>query len=170
MLDLSDNSVIFDTAKSVLESVADALTGCQFDVPSCRFIGFNRPSELTCPDLVGWANNVRVWDGENMNGGLRDGYIRCHVGYAFDVTIRLGVCYVEMDENGRDIDHEVLEAWSKELYQMAHVMYVGWVARFKSGKVSALGNCDPVDLSALTDYKEGGCAGWEFTISVGLWS
>lgn len=167
-MNVHDPNLFVKVAKSILNSVADALAQCNSDVPDCEFVGFARPVEDHCPDLVAWLNNVRPWDGNSMDSGLREGYLLCFNAYAFDVTIRLGRCYIDFGDDGNTLDKATIEDWSNSLYRDGQIMYIGWVSRFKAGQVTELGDCDPISIGPLIDYKEGGCAGWEFTITVGV--
>lgn len=168
MLDVTDKDLFSKVAHSVLDSIGDALTACSLDVPDCAFVGFERPPEVSCPDLVAWVTNVRPWDGNTLDSGLREGRLLCFNAYAFDITIRLGLCYVDFNEDGSNKSPQEQHDLSDQVYRYAHVMYVGWVSRWKAGLVTELGRCDPLSLSPLISFKEGGCGGWEFTVSVGF--
>lgn len=167
-MNVSDQDLFVKVAKSILQSAADSLSACGRDVPDCSFVGFNRPVEDHCPDLVAWLNNIRPWDGTSMDSGLREGYLMCFNAYAFDVTIRLGRCYIDFGMDGSTVDGQLVEDWSNELYRDGQVLYIGWVKAWHAGRVSELGDCDPISIGPLIDYKEGACAGWEFTITVGV--
>lgn len=168
MINLGDKTVFSDVAKSILTSIKQSLEACSLEVPCCEFVGFERPPEVHCPDLVAWVTNIRPWDGNTMDSGLREGRLLCHVGYAFDVTIRLGLCYIDFDAEGNNLPPDKQHELSDQVYQYAHVMYIGWVSRWKNGLVTELGPCDPVSITNLVSFKEGGCGGWEFTVSVGM--
>lgn len=168
MLDVSDPDLFSNVARSILDGVSSALDDCGLDVPPCDFVGFSRPAETSCPDLVAWVTNIRPWDDNTMDGGLVEGRLLCFNAYAFDVTIRLGQCFVDFDENGNNLPPDMQEDFSSALYRYAHVMYIGFVAKWKAGKVSALDRCDPLSISPMIDYKEGGCGGWEYTVTVGV--
>lgn len=103
-----------------------------------------------------------------MDGGLKEGRLLCFNAFAFDVTIRLGRCYIDFAADGSTIDHSLVEEWSNELYYDAYVMYVQWIGLWKAGGVYELSTCEPLSVGPMIAYKEGGCAGWEFTISVGV--
>lgn len=166
-MNITEKDLFFKTGKSVLDSIVHVLESCDRPAPDCEFLGFDRPPEAYC-GLVGWIGNIRVWDGLTMDNGLREGRILCNVGYAFDVTIRLGRCYVDFDATGNNIPPEEVESLSSGLYEDAYIMYVQWIGLWKAGGVTELDNCDPVSVSVMTPYNEGACAGWEFSISIGV--
>lgn len=155
-----------NVAKSILESAADALRCNGLEVPDRFYVGFDRPPQDCCPELTAWAGNVRTWDGD-FPDTRRSGDIKCHIGYAFDVTIRIGRCYLDMDESGQPLDSEIIEDWAGILYADATALYVGWIGQWKAGNVSELSQCDLVNVGAMSQYHEGGCAGHEFIVTVG---
>lgn len=152
-------------ATSILESCADALRCYSLDVPERFYVGFDRPPQDCCPELVAWVGNVRTWDGD-FPDTRRSGNIQCVVGYAFDVTIRIGRCYVDYTDEG-PLDVETLMDFTAPLYADATALYVGWIGQWKAGNVTELSACDLVTVGAMTQYHEGGCAGHEFVITVG---
>jgi hypothetical protein len=167
-VDVTDSKLFSKVGKSILDSLSDTLDKCSLEVPPCSFLGFERPPEINCPDLVAWISNIRPWDGNSVDSGLTDNRLKCFNLWAFDVTIRLGLCYIDFDEDGSNRPPDEQEDLSSIIYQYAHTMYIGWVAQWRSGLVTELTACDPITISSLTSFKEGGCGGWEFTISVGL--
>lgn len=168
MPSVSDPDLFSTVARSILDGVAAALDACGLDIPPCDFVGFSRPAETSCPDLVAWVTNIRAWDGNTMDSGLQEGRLLCFNAYAFDVTIRLGQCFVDFDDNGNNLPPEIQEDFSSTMYRYAQAMYIGFVAQWRAGNISSLGNCDPITVSSLIDYKEGGCGGWEYTVTVGV--
>lgn len=166
---LTVTETVFErVARAVIDSISDALTYHNLDVPERRFVGFSRPAEDACPDLVAWVSNIRPWDQNFPDGRANTTLNNFFNGWAFDVNVRLGVCVIDFDGNGQPLDGELLEEWSSTLYHYAHTMYVDWVHRWRAGQVNELSECDYVDVGACTDYKEGGCGGWEFRITVGV--
>ena len=167
-----DPEIFVNVAKSVLDSVDKSLFLASRDSPSRQFVGFARPPQDCCPDLVAWLGNIRPYDGNGMNSGLREDRLLCHNAWAFDITIRLGRCYIDFDDDGGPLDGQTIEDFSNELYRDAQVIYVNWVNQWRNGSGVCDGDefdaCDPLGIGPLIEYKEGGCAGWEFTITVGV--
>lgn len=154
-----------NVAQSILDSAADALRCQNIDVPQRMYVGFERPAQDCCPDLVAWVSNIRVWDGDFPNTRTNGRLLATNL-YAFDVTIRIGRCYIESDANGQPLDSETLGDFSRALYKDATTLYSGWLYEWRSGNVAELNNYSAVDIGPCTPYNSGGCAGWEFTITV----
>jgi len=163
---VADTAYFANVGKSILDSAADALECNGVDVPDRMFVGFNRPPQDVCPELVLWISNIRTWDG-NFPDTRTDTRLLCLNAYAFDATIRIGRCYVDVDEHGQPLDTATLEDFSAELYKDVTALYMGWVNQWRGGNVSELNSYEAVTVSQCTPYSEGGCAGWEFTVTVG---
>ena len=151
---------------SILNSAIDALECYELDVPSRAFVGFDEPPQDCCPELVVWLGNMRLWDGDFPDTRSNTRLLH-HWGYAFDATIRIGRCYVDVDEHGNPIDATVLADWNQLLYADATALYVGWLGQWNAGNVTELDSCDLLTVGALTQYNDGGCAGHQFTVTVG---
>ena len=165
-MNASDKDLFYEIGRSILNSVITVLESCDRSAPECSFVGFDRPPEDKC-GLVVWIGNVRPYDGNTLDGGLREGRLLCYNSFAFDVTVRMSRCFIDFNDKG-PLSADVIEEMSKELLLDAHVLYIQWVGALKGGQVSNLDNCDPVALGTLTPYRDGTCAGWEFTITVGV--
>lgn len=155
-----------NVGKSVLKSAADALECHGLDVPSRLFVGFDRPPQDCCPELVLWIGNIRPWDGD-FPDTRSNGRLLCSNAYSFDATIRIGRCYVDIGQNGETLDEQTLEDFSTEMYKDATALYMGWVSQWRAGNVDELDNYEAVTVGPLTSYNQGGCGGWEFTITIG---
>lgn len=156
-----------NVATSILESAIDALNCYGLDVPKRIYVGFDRPPQDCCPELTGWVHNVRNWNGEFPDTNQVNHMI-CSVGYAFDVTIRIGRCYWDLDESGKSLSNEELQAKNADLYADLSALYLGWIEQWRAGNVSELSKCDLGTVGAAQPYREGDCAGWEFTVTVGV--
>jgi hypothetical protein len=167
-----DPEIFVNVSRAVLDTIGIALTNGNRDVPRRMFVGFNRPAEDCCPDLVAWVGNIRAYDGNSPNSGLREDRLLIYNAWAFDITIRLGRCFIDFDADGGPLDGQTIEDFSNELYRDAQVVYIGWVNQWRSSSgvclTDELSSCTPLTVSSLIDYKDGGCAGWEFTITVGV--
>lgn len=153
-------------ATSILESAAASLTCNDLEVPARMFVGFDRPPQDCCPELVAWLGNIRTND-IDFPDARRAGNLQCFNGYAFDVTIRIGRCFIDFLNSG-PMDGGDIEDLASPLYQDASALYFGWIAQWRAGNVTELTMCDLVNVGNMTGYAEGGCAGWEFTITVGV--
>lgn len=166
MAELGDTNYFIRIGTSILDSVAAALVCANIEVPERKFVGFDDPPQDCCPELVAWIGNVRPWDG-NFPDSMREGRFLCFNSWAFDVSIRIGRCYVDSDENGEGLAESVLQDWATILYNDMQAIYMGWVWQWKNNAVSELSSCEPMIVGPLTTYNEGGCAGSQFTITVG---
>jgi hypothetical protein len=162
----SNTGYFLNLGKSILDSLADALECNGLDVPGRVFVGFERPPQDLCPELVVWIGNIRTWDGD-FPDTRSSGRLLCSNGYAFDVSVRIGRCYIDMDEDGQPLDGETLQDWAGELYRDVTALYMGWINQWRAGNVTELSMYDLVTVGACTQYNSGGCAGHEFTITVG---
>lgn len=156
-----------NVGRSILDSAIDALECYDLDVPDRAFVGFDEPPQDCCPELVVWLGNVRTWDGD-FPDSRNSGDLKMHIGYAMDCTIRIGRCYIDVDEHGQPIDPTIIEDWTQALYADATALFIGWIGQWQAGNVSELDACDLVTVSALTQYHDGGCAGHQFTVTVGM--
>lgn len=156
-----------NVGQSILDSAVDALECYGLDVPGRAFVGFDEPPQDCCPELVVWLGNMRVWDGDFPETRTTTQLLH-HWGYAFDATVRIGRCYVDVDDQGNPIDAETLADWNQALYADATALYMGWLHQWNAGNVSELEACDLMNIGTLTQYNDGGCAGHQFTITVGM--
>jgi hypothetical protein len=166
MTEFRSPDYFMNVGNSMLASLVAALQCHGIDVPDRTFVGFNRPPQDCCPELVGWFGNIRTWDGDFPDSRL-SGDLKCVWGYAFDFTVRIGRCYVDIDQEGNPIDAETLASWNAHLYADISALYTGWLAQWKAGAVTELSNYELVTIGTAQPYNDGGCAGWEFTITVG---
>ena len=166
MTPLDNTGYFLNVGKSILNSLEDAL-GCHgLDIPERSFVGFDQPPQDACPELVVWISNIRTWDGD-FPDSRTNGRLLCTNAYAFDVSVRVGRCYVDVDENGQPLDSETLEGWAGELYRDVTALYMGWINQWRAGNVTELTNFECVTVGPVTSYNQGGCAGHEFVITVG---
>lgn len=163
---ISNTAYFLNIAKSVLASAAQALACNDLEVPDRLFVGFDRPPQDCCPEMVAWLGNIRLWDTEFPDG--QNSELMCVNGWAFDITIRIGRCYIDFDEEGQPLDGGTIEDFAGHLYSDAAALYFGWVAHWRAGNVEELTQCDALRVGPMTQYHEGGCAGHEFTITVGV--
>lgn len=164
---ITDKDFFLNIATSILESCIDALECNGLEVPGRVYVGFDRPPQDCCPELTAWVGNISVFDA-NFPYQRHAGQLFQVNSYAFDVTIRIGRCYVDVDENGHALDVETLTDMTRPLYQDITALYMGWINQWKAGNVSELSKCDLVSVETMTQYHEGGCAGHEFNIKVGV--
>lgn len=160
--------VIYNIARSILESLVTSLSSDGIKVPQRAYVGFSNPPEDCCPDLVVWASSPRVSDSAGFDGGFRENQLMCTGIWYADFNVRLGDCYVDTID-GQPLDTRTLSDMAKDKYRVAHAL-TRWVCRIRSeGVIPELQTLDSnVKVSALTDYNQGGCAGWQLTITATL--
>jgi hypothetical protein len=112
-----------------------------------------------------WIDNIRTWDGD-FPDSRSNTRLLCTNAYAFDATIRIGRCYIDFLETG-PMPQDEIQDQAAELYKDATALYMGWVAQWRAGNVDELNDYEAVTVGSLTAYNQGGCAGWEFTVTVG---
>lgn len=153
-----------NVGQSVLEGLKDALNCLGIEVPSRCYVGFDRPPQDCCPELVVWVGNIRTYTADfPEERSLKYGW-----GYAFDVNVRIGRCYVDMDDDG-PLEPEIIEDWTRALYQDAVAVYHGFLNQWSAGNIEELADCTAVvGVDHMGQYREGGCAGHEFIIKVNV--
>lgn len=156
-----------NVGNSILAGAVAALECYEIDVPERAFVGFDEPPQDCCPELVCWLGNVRLWDGDFPDTRLTTD-LKMHFGYAVDCTVRIGRCYIDVDEHGNPIDADTLSDWTSAIYADATALYVGMLHQWQAGAITELSACDLLTVGALTQYNDGGCAGHQFTITVGV--
>jgi hypothetical protein len=155
-------------AGKILEGVTTGFANAGLSPIKRRYVGLGPvPSEDCCPDLVAWISNVRVFD-ELPPDGLREARILSHYGIAFDVNIRVGDCYFEVNpDNPREIvSAEQLERWSDKINSYGQIAFVAGIQALVGDPDMQCGTS--ITPGVMNPYQEGGCAGFSFAITVGV--
>mgnify|MGYP001557842829 CR=1 FL=1 len=166
-LSVTDPDFLLKFGNTVKDSLVSLLEECQQEVPDRVVLAFNRPPQDCCPELAVWVDNMRPWDGVPFEG-LQFGHLQCFNLWAVDVGVRIGRCYVDIDGSGNPIDPQSIEDLARPIYRDGNILYVGWVAKFRAKEICQICPCDIGTVSNLISYNEGGCAGWEFIVTVGF--
>lgn len=151
--------------EAVVDSIGARYLSDGLEAIPRAFLGMGPvPSEDCCPDLVVWISNVRVFDATPPDG-LREGELGAHWGLAFDVNVRVGQCYLEVDEKGHPFPPEDITDMTEILNRYGHSTYIG--ALLVKGQ-AGMGDC-AISLTPqpMFPFQSGGCAGWQFAITVG---
>lgn len=165
---LTDPLIFHVVGQSILDSLAKFVSEEGIEPPARRWVGFSNPPEDCCPDLVVWADNLRLWDGASFDSGLRENRLMCNNVWAVDYSIRFGLCYFDVDNDGQLIDSGTLSMWAADLYHISHAM-LKWLQQIRAGVIPELPiSRSDVKPSPITSYNSGGCAGWQITLTVGL--
>lgn len=155
-------------ANKLLDGIQKALSEAGIPPIPRRYVGMGpTPSQDCCPDLVGWISNVRLYD-QQAPDTLGEGRILNHFGMAFDVNIRIGECFFEVnpDDPKQIVAPKQLDAWTDKINALGSVAY--W------GGINALANDTDLQCGTsitpgyMNPYQDGGCGGFQFAITVGL--
>ena len=135
-----------------------------------NFIGMGPvPAEDCCPDLVGWISNLRLWDAASPDQLRENRVLQNTFGIAFDLNIRIGLCYLEGDIKA--YDSKFITTESKELNRYGFVAYLAAVHALTEFTYNC-GNSGECEIDVLPQsmfpYNTGGCAGWNFVATVAV--
>lgn len=125
------------------------------------------PSEDCCPDLVAWITNVRIFD-QQAPDTLAENRVLIHFGMAFDINIRIGECFFEVDpENPKAlVAPKQIEQWANVINDYGQVAYwEGLKAMLHDPDLQCGTSITP---GYMNPYQGGGCGGFQFAITVGV--
>lgn len=167
---LTDPNPYHVLAVRYLKLITDSIVRVGLDVPSETGVVMVRPSEDCCPDLKVWVDNVRPFDA-SFPSTLNENRMLRHFGIAFDLFIRFGQCYIESDEDAGPQDIRILQDWTEQINAYINPIYTLPLSEIASGCVEEFGECGQTFLASnLIGYNLGGCAGYEYTITFGLFT
>jgi hypothetical protein len=139
-------------------------------VPTENGVVMVRPAEDCCPDLKLWVDNIRPFDIAFPNT-LNENRILTHFAIAFDLNVRFGMCYIESDEDGEAMDIKTLVDWTTQIEAYINPVYTFPIFEIARGCVEEFGVVGQTFLpSNMTGYNLGGCAGFEYLITFGLFT
>lgn len=161
-----DINVFNDVAQILLEGIETGITEAGLPQISRAYIATGPiPAEDCCPDLVVWVSNIRFYDVASPDS-LQENRLLEHFGMAFDLNVRLGLCYIESDESGQPSSADVLHNWSQEINRYSHTAYLrGVQALHTNTELDCIASISP---RAAEPYNLGGCAGISYSVSVGI--
>jgi hypothetical protein len=161
-----EDDVFNAVADKLLTSIQVGIAEAGLPAIKRQYVGMGPvPSEDCCPDVVVWVSNVRFYDSAAPDT-LRENRLLEHFGMAFDVNVRIGVCFFEMDGEGKLIDLETVDGWAKLANRYGHTAYL-------RGIQGLLNDSDLTCLASITPqpmypFQDGGCAGYTYSVSVGV--
>lgn len=162
---LPDSDSLFNLLESVEHAVALSLTCEGRSVYTWRrIVGWAEPPTDCCPEIAVWGGNLRP-DPAVMFDGMR---AICTTAWLFDINIRVSECFIDVDENGKPLPAEHINAYSRALYALLHDAFFGFWCRWVNGQIDELEPCTPITILSTTEYAEGGCAGFQFTVTTRL--
>lgn len=168
ILQVGDPNFLLHLGQVALDSLVDTLAECEQDIPPRRVVSFTESPEDCCPDLNVWIDNFRVWDGSPFDG-LQLGYLSCTNMWAVDISVRIGRCYIDVDQTSLNpLSAEDLAELSAQIYRDGNILYLGWIAKLRDNEICNLPRYTLGTVSSLLAYNDGGCAGWRFTITLGF--
>lgn len=162
--DLNDPNLFNSVALVILEGMEAQIQASGLKMIKRSYHGFGPiPSEDCCPDLVVWISNIRLWDSDAPDT-LQENRILKHFGIAFDVNVRIGECFFEVDSKGELIHTADVMKMSGAINKYAHAAYLGSV----NSLLNLLQCGVNVTPGSAFPFQEGGCAGftWAITVSV----
>ena len=154
-------------ADKVVAAITNGLENASLAPISRTYVGRGpTPSEDCCPDIVVWVSNLRIYDQASPDT-LQENRVLAHVGLAFDVNVRLGLCFFEVGSDMKVIDSTEITELSKEINSYAHIVYTSAITGLMADE-DVRRNADSITPTTAFDYQEGGCAGIQFAITVGV--
>jgi hypothetical protein len=162
---LYDTNVLFNILESVEHSIALSLTCEGRDVWSWRrIVGWSDPPTDCCPEIAVWGGGIRP-DPAATFEGMRPS---CSAAWLFDITIRVSQCFVDVDESGQPLPAGHINAYSQALYSTMHDAFFGFWCRWVNGQIDEIDACTPLTILSTSEFAEGGCAGFQFTVTTRL--
>lgn len=162
-------NVVNQVAQKTLDAIAENWGRDGLSSIQRRYIGMGPvPAEDCCPDLVVWASNIRIFDSDNDT--LREGRVLKHFGLAFDINVRVGLCFFEMTDNGKGgvdlVETSQIQKWAEEINRYGVSSYLGATLGLVNDPQLA---CSfTVSPQPMYPFQEGGCAGYNFAIGIGV--
>lgn len=124
------------------------------------------PAEDCCPDLVVWLSNIRIYDAASPDT-LNENRVLIHYGLAFDINVRIGLCFLESIDNGDPMPTGDIHDQSVQINQYALAAYVGGLQSVMDYR--DIVECDlNIRPNPADPYNSGGCAGFTWTITFSL--
>jgi hypothetical protein len=151
-------------AHEVLESVKIAVTAAGLKAVPRAYVSVGPvPAEDCCPDLVVWVSNIRLWD-SNSPDTLQESRVLAHFGVAFDINVRIGDCFFEVNDKGVPFPPAQIGKMSTKINQYGYAMFLGVV-----NAITALSQCGlNVSPRNADPYNDGACAGFQASFSVSV--
>lgn len=168
---LTDSNPYDVLAHRYLELIKTAISNADLRVPNNSGVVMVRPADDVCCDLLLlWVDNVRSFDIAFPNA-LNENRLLINFGVAFDVNVRFGQCYIESDEDGEAQDVSVLSDWTTSINAYINPIYTHPLSEIVLGCVEEFGTSGQTLLpSNLNGFNLGGCAGYEYVVTFGLFT
>lgn len=167
---LTDRNPYQALAERYLRLIHQSINNAGLTVPEITGVVMTRPPEDCCPDLVVWVENVRPFD-LTFPSGMNENRMLSHFAMAFDLFVRLGQCYIESDDKGNLMDIGILQEWTSNINEYINPIYTIPLFEIAKGCVDEFGECGQTFLASnLNGYNLGGCAGYEYVVTIGLFT
>lgn len=160
--------IVNTIADAVLQGMVNAISSCGLEPITRAYVGFGpTPSEDCCPDLVVWATNYRLYDQSAPDTLIEAGILQ-HFGLAFDLSIRLGLPFFEMDGD-KLTSTENIRVMSGRLNEYGRVAYLSSaLTANQHSDIQPIENITFVAPTPASEFQSGGCAGFQWSITFGL--
>lgn len=161
---IGDPTLPDQIAKMVLDGVESAIAAAGLKKMPRAYVGVGPvPAQDCCPDLVVWVSNIRLWD-SNSPDTLQENRVLAHFGVAFDINVRIGDCFFEVDDKGKPFPPAQISKMSSKVNQYGYAMFLGVVATIQD-----LANCGlNISPRNADPYNDGACAGFQSAFSVSV--
>lgn len=153
-------------AQVALDGIVGAIAGAGLTQIKRAYVGVGPvPAEDCCPDIVVWISNIRLWDGVAPDTLTENRVLEHGWGVAFNINARIGDCFWEL------VPGTTRPEPAANITQMSESINAYGFAGFL-GAVQALSALDTCNASVhpqnADPFQDGGCAGFIFTIGVGV--
>jgi hypothetical protein len=164
-LDANDPKVLNLLANTALDGITAAIAENNLPKIKRSYVGVGPiPAEDCCPDLVAWITNIRLWDQASPDT-LIENRVLVHFGLAFNINIRIGDCFWELDPKTMNpYPPDEITKMSDRINQYGVTAYLAAITALHD-----LGACNlGVHPLSADPYQDGGCGGFTFAIGVSL--
>lgn len=158
--------VFNDVGEQVRSAIVDALAEQSLPVDRSFLAMGPIPAEESCKEVLVWISNTRLYDAASPDT-LQENRVLVHYGMAFDVNVRIGLCYVESDNDGDAMPAATLNAWTRQINQYGVVSYLAATNELTGDRLGPA-SMYSVTPSPMEPYNLGDHAGWTFTITVAI--
>lgn len=161
-----DIDVFSTIGEQVRSGIVNALAGVGLSVDRSHLAMGPVPAEESCREVLVWISNVRIYDAAAPDT-LQENRVLVHFGLAFDINVRIGLCYIESDSDGEPTPANTLDQWTRTIHQYGVTSYLAATNELTGDRLGPASSLS-VTPSSMEPYNLGDHAGWTFVISVAL--
>lgn len=158
---------VFNTVgEQVRSGIVNALAEAGLSVERSHLAMGPIPAEESCREVVVWISNVRIYDAASPDT-LQENRVLVHFGLAFDINVRVGLCYMESAGDGDPMPAATLDSWTREINRYGVISYLAATNELTGDRLGPASSLS-VTPSSMEPYNLGDHAGWTFVISAAL--